>query len=343
VREVPTQVKVNVSARKIYLAKPASDMRQAYSRLAEELSRNGYAIAPDPRTDIPDDNTAKAFIDNALAGAEAAIHLLGERAGYAPEQSDPIVKLQLGQAENMIVETSDGDVSPRLRRIIWAPEVVEDTAGTSSANGDHSPSAPEAVGCATKRLPQDVLAKFGSFLPTDKLLGSSLSKFVEFLVDHLQQSEAAVAPIAEVADDDWVYVYHAPSDAKYAGDLVEALRQHGIAGCLPALEGEPAEVIRIHQERLLECGAVVLCWAQASEAWTHARAHEFKDWKKLGRQKRFAYRGLLAGPPPGERKASFVKYPPPNEIDLIINVTDDDRPLAQAVDKFVQPMRQHGQ
>jgi hypothetical protein len=88
---------------------------------------------------------------------------------------------------------------------------------------------------------------------------------------------------------------------------------------------------------------VVLCWAQATEAWAHARAHELKDWKKLGRQKKFSYRGLVAGPPPGVRKNVFVRYPPANEIDVVLNLSEDRRPLIEAIDKFVQLAPSHVQ
>jgi len=41
------------------------------------------------------DSSATSFIDTALKEAEIAIHLLGEKAGAAPEDQLPIVKLQL--------------------------------------------------------------------------------------------------------------------------------------------------------------------------------------------------------------------------------------------------------
>lgn len=343
VAEPPVTAPAHPDARKIYLAKPASDMRETYSRLVEELTRHGYAAVPDPKVDIPCDSTAKDFIDKVLTGVDVSIHLLGEGMGYTPEQSEPIAKLQLARAERMVAGGPDAGSAPRLRRIIWAPEVLNDIAEPSDANASHAIGAGEQAAADKRRVPQEVFARFGNFQSTDKVLGGSRSKFVDFLIDHLQQSDTGAATADEITEDDWVYVYHVPADTKYACEFIDALQQHGVAAYLPALEGEPAEVIRVHQQRLSECGAVVLCWAQATEAWAHARAHELKDWKKLGRQKRFVDRGLLAGPPPGERKAVFVKYPPPNEIDIIVNLADDSRPLAEAVDKFVHLARPHAQ
>jgi hypothetical protein len=328
------------NARKIYLAKPASDMREAYSRLVEELLHSGYAIVPDPDRDIPNDRSASEFIDYALAETDVSIHLLGEGPGYTPENGDPIVKLQLARAETKL--TTDGS-RPSFGRIIWAPETIEDDTEATSANGKLGDGPSEQVPAAKSRLPHEVLVRFGKFQPSDKVLGGALSKFVDFLEEHLRRSDLQGNGDAQSTDDDWVYVYHVAADTEYACDLMEALKQRGVAANLPALEGEPADLMRIHLQRLSECSAVVLCWAQATEAWAHARAHELKDWKKLGRQKKFAYRGLVAGPPPGVRKSVFVRYPPANEIDVVLNLSEDRRPLIEAIAKFVQLAPSHVQ
>lgn len=323
------------NARKIYLAKPASDMREAYARLVEELSHGGYAVLPDPGSNIPDDATASGYVGGAISDADVSIHLLGDRQGYAPENSEPIVKLQLSCAEKKL---ATGGSASTFRRIIWAPETIEDAADATSARGD---SIGETAAAAKSRLPHEVLARFGNFQPTDKVLGGALSKFVDFLEEHLRQSDVQGKSDEAPAADDWVYVYHVPDDTEYACDVIDALRLRGIATKLPALEGAPAEVNRIHLQRLSECSSVLLCWAQATEAWAHARAHELKDWRQLGRQKKFAYRGLVAGPPPGVRKNVFVRYPPANEIDIVVNVSEGNRSLLDAIDKFAQPAPPH--
>ena len=74
-------------ARKIYLAKPASDMREYYSRLVQELSRTAHAIVPDPdtrRSSRP--YPPPSFIDAALREADLSIHLLGAGEGSHPRR-----------------------------------------------------------------------------------------------------------------------------------------------------------------------------------------------------------------------------------------------------------------
>ena len=296
--------------RKIYLAKPASDMLAAYSRLVEELTRSGYAVLPDPSAEFLQYPAARNYIDSALSSAELSIHLLGRSGGFIPEQSEasekplPIVQLQLARAAAQLGATAGKGAGPRpssgFRRIIWAPELLEDGADASlaSGNGNADDRGTQQPAAATGRRPDQVLRLFGDFEPTDKVIGGTISKFVDFLINHLRQSVPQLAGAAEnITADDWVYVYHTAEDTDFACNLMDALNKRGVCGVLPALEGDPSEVINVHKKRLSECTAIVLCWANATEAWAHARADELKNWEMLGRQRKFKYRGLLAGPP----------------------------------------------
>ena len=73
-------------------------MKEAYARLAFELQGKGFTVVPDVTADLPNDASALAVVNEALAKAEASVHLVGEKPGFAPEGLDPIVKLQLALA-----------------------------------------------------------------------------------------------------------------------------------------------------------------------------------------------------------------------------------------------------
>jgi hypothetical protein len=78
-----------------------------------------------------------------------------------------------------------------------------------------------------------------------------------------------------------------------------------------------------------------LCWAKAAEVWVKSQSRELKNWRDLGRDKRFACRGLVAGPPPGERKELLVQLPPRNEIDVVLDLTAYEKPLPEALDPLI--------
>ena len=154
------------NGRIVYLAKPASDMKAAYDRVANELQGKGFGVVPRVAADVPGDTTALAFVGDALAKAEASIHLVGQMPGFAPEGLDQIVKLQLAKARERAEETEDRAGRP-FRRFVWAPKVLE-------------LSVP-----AAERNPEQVLARFDQRIPTDRIHDGALSKFVEMLFDAL--------------------------------------------------------------------------------------------------------------------------------------------------------------
>jgi hypothetical protein len=310
-------------ARTVYLAKPAADMRPAYLRLVAELQQRGYHVVPERDVEIPSDDTAPTFVERALAGAEVSIHLLGEKSGYTPEDSEPIVKLQLAQAATRAAATNGEAPAQTFRRIIWAPKVVVESAAAA----------------AVERDPLAVLARFDRQLPSDKIDGSEISKFSEFVVQHLDRTSPKAEVLEAIESDSRLYVYHRPEDSEFALDLAKVLQQRKIEPIFPAFEGDPAELKAWHREALQECDAVVLCWATAPEVWIKTTARELRSWRELGREKKFACRGLLAGPPPGERKEFLMELPPRSEIDVVLDLTKEEKLSPESLDPLIRAAR----
>lgn len=298
------------NGRTVFVAKPAADMQQAYHRLIRELAGRGYAVSPSPNEEIPNDSSAKEFIEQALSVAEASVHLLGEGAGYAPEEQSPIVKLQLSLAAQCASDDA-------FRRIIWAPkQLARSDADTESIERD----------------PLAVLDRFDKSLSTDKIEGGYLTKFIEFLVRYLNQSGVRQLAMQSPLDADGkVYIYHSSEDTEYALTLASVFESRNVTPILPALEGDPAELSAFHARNLKNCDAVILCWAASSEVWMRSRAAELGDWHTLGRAAPFSCRGLVAGPPPGQRKSVYVRLPPRTEIDVVIDLTKAGQPSPEVL------------
>jgi hypothetical protein len=318
----PSPLTVPANGRTVYLAKPAGDMRAAYDRLVKELQGRGYTVVPDPKEEIPYTSSAAAWIDEALTSAELSVHLLGEKPGYAPEGEERIVKLQLARAAARVPAAPDSraDLDRSFHRVMWAPKVLADGAS----------------GPALERDPAEVLSKFDRQLPADKIEGDTLSKFVDFLIQHLvNTAPPAARPSTPVKADARVYLCHSPEDTEYAFDLQAALHDRHIEAVLPVFDGPEPELRSLHRKNLAECDAVALCWAAASEAWVRAHSSELRDWQGLGRTARFAYRAVVAGPPPGSRKKYVKRVFPPSEIDIPLDLTDKERLLPELLDPLV--------
>lgn len=300
-------------------------MRAAYLRLIDELQGRGYNVVPDRDAEIPYDATANDFIDAALAQAEVSIHLLGEKAGYAPEDSDPIVKLQLARAAKRTEADADKPPERAFRRIIWAPKVLVGADGQPQTDAERDPLA--------------VLLKTSAQLPGDKVDGSEISKFVDFITQHLIGTAPSTGTLDALESDAQVYVYHRPEDTEYAVEFAKALQARQLEPVFPAFDGDPVELTAWHREKLRECDAVVVCWANAAEVWARSRFPEFRDWHELGREKKFACRALVAGPPPGQRKLVLVELPPKNEIDVVLDLTATEKPTPESLDPIVKAAR----
>jgi hypothetical protein len=308
------------TGRTIFVAKPASDMRQGYDRIVSELTGKGHTVVPDPAEEIPLDSALDA-VDAALAKAEISVHLLGEKAGEAPEDQPPMVKLQLLCA----AEKASGDASGQFHRLVWAPGVLA------------VPASGKQAATELTRRPLDVLAKFAPQLASDKIEGDSLSRFVDFLNQHLM----LIAPPKTVtmspsdAADMRLFVYHSVEDSSYALNLAQALQQRKLETLLPAFDGPEADIKSFNSKQLADCDGVILCWAAASEVWVRAQASGLRNWSALGRSQQFRYRAVVAAPPPGVRKKGAKVLFSPKDIDLFVDLSDREVPPPELLDVLV--------
>jgi hypothetical protein len=309
------------TGRTIYVAKPASDMRAGYERIVSELAGKGHTVVPPPAEDIPFDS-AVAVIDAALSNAEIAVHLLGERSGDSPEGQPPMAKLQLARA----AARADKDDGKKFHRLIWAPSLW---------------TAPADAGQPAREIPRhpiEVLTRFDSQLPTDKVEGDSLSKFVDFLNQHLVAIAPPRAPAtlpADMTGDVRLYLYHSAEDTDYALNLAQALQERKLETLFPAFEGPEADTRSFNSKQLAACDAVILCWASASEVWVRAQASGLRNWHELGRSQQFFYRAVIAAPPPGVRKKASKALFPRSEIDLVVDLSDKEILTADLLDRLV--------
>lgn len=294
------------SGKTVFLAKPAADMRAAYDRLVAELRSSGFGVVPDPGSDMPNDVSAIAFVDDALAQTDISIHLLGDKQGFAPEEADPIVKLQLKRAAARIGAAGKG----RFQRLVWAPRFVPGDGEVSSV----------------ARNPVEVLGRFDALLDVDAIEGDTLARFVEFVSQRLARLSAPAPELGEGGGTQTVYVYYRPDDAEYGYNICRALKAREITPRWPAFEGTDAERVQVHRQNLRECDSVVLCWASAPDAWVRSMSSELVDWKVLGRTKGFYRRALVAGPPPGMPKKMFVEFHSKDAIDVILDLTGREQP-----------------
>jgi hypothetical protein len=305
------------NGRTIFLAKPASDMKAAYIRLVTELEGKGFTVAPDPSADMPRDNTAEAFVTDALTKAEVFVHLVGDSDGFAPEGLDNIVKLQLGLARAKAPQAEGAPGQKLSRRIVWAPKILD--------QGGAAPPGP-----AVERDPLKALERFDQQIATDKIDGDILSKFIEYLFQYL--TETAPKPVLTSAAGNKLdlYLSYHSADEDYAGAIAQALLESSVKPRIPVADSD-ADSRRYNSDLLARCDAVTLCWGAASEVWVRSEADRLSDWQALGRKGQFAFRGLIAGPPPAahKKKSTLSLIFQDGEFDRMIDLVEQGAPTAQ--------------
>jgi len=327
---------IQPNGRTVFIARPADDMRQHYDRIVAEIRGRAFTVVPE--TDIPNDDTAVGFLDADLAKAEVAIHLLGERRGYAPPEVDPIVPLQLARAalrarlatsESVKPEAATPAPDPHTRppfcRILWAPKRLERLEMPDAA----------APGGAAERDPLAVLAKFGEQLERDKIESGNLTQFVDFLVRHLDQTAPRRPVAARIDGGRQVYLDHDPDDILYVDELALALQARAMTPVLPVWQGPPATVRAFNKKQMQACDAVALCWGSASEVWAMSAASRLDQWRAAGRKERLPS-ALVAAPPRDRTKDRRLKIKPP-QIDVVLDLTNRDKPAPEDLDPWLGP------
>ena len=308
---------VTPNGRTVFLAKPASDMKAAYVRLVTELQGKGFNVAPDPSADAPSDTSAESFLTDALSKAEVFVHLVGDSGGFAPEGLGNIVTLQLALARSKAAQAEGAPGQKLTCRIVWAPKILD--------GGGTAPTGP-----AVERDPLKALERFDQQIATDKIDGDILSKFIEFLFQYL--TETAPKPVVTAAAGnklDLYLAYHA-ADEDYAGVVAQALLESSVKPRIPVAESD-ADARRYNSDLLAKCDAVTLCWGNASEVWVRSEADRLSDWQALGRKRQFAFRGLIAGPPPAshKKKNTLSLIFQDGEFDKVIDLVEKGPPTAQ--------------
>jgi len=305
------------NGRTVFLAKPASDMKAAYIRVVTELQGKGFTVAPDPSADMPSDVSAQGFVTDAMTKAEVFVHLVGDSSGFAPEGLDNILKLQLALARANAAQAEGPSGQMLKRRIVWSPKILDE--------GGAVPAGP-----TVERDPLKALERFDQQIATDKIDGDILSKFVEYLFQYL--TEAAPKPVATAAAGNKLdlYLSYHMTDEEYAGAIGQALREGSVRPRIPVADSD-AESRRYNNDLLAKCDAVTLCWGNASEVWVRSEADRLSDWQALGRKGQFAFRGLIAGPPPASHKkrSTLSLIFQDGEFDKVIDLVEKGTPTVQ--------------
>ena len=175
-------------------------------------SGQGLHRASDPggHAERPNDAKALVIVNDALSKAEASVHLVGDKPGFAPGGArSTIVKLQLALARAKAAQSG---------RSIRADALSPHRLGAENRRSGRDGSA----GPGDRTRPLQALERCDKQIATDKIDGDILSKFIEYLFQYL--TETAPKPVARPRQaTSSTSISPITADEDYAGAVAQAL------------------------------------------------------------------------------------------------------------------------
>lgn len=331
--------KVASNGRTVYVAYSGSDMGKDRERVVTELTRRGYKVLPSRESAAQTEEEFVEAVTNDLSQCEVSVHLLGERRGFRPEASaarhgeaekgggaardhdrdaGTISKIQL-EAARRRGDGGNQEDAFRFHRIIWAPKILA-----------------AAMENAAPRDPMEVLRRHLEFELTpeaekkeaeadnDVLIGDTLSRFIDDLVDRLESLPSAREGEYVRIDGAEVYLDHHDDDVDAA--LLVAKKLQGLVDIvLRPLDGLPQERNQYRRACLKSCSGIVVCWGEkGSDTWVKAQMDELRQWQTFERSEPFRCRVVVALPPECKSKEIFIQFPRSGTVDAVINAMVPD-------------------
>lgn len=340
VEEAASQLEeVSWNGRTVYVAYSGSDMRKDRERVVTELSRRGYKVLPLGEVAPPEEDKLLEAVTNDLSKSEVSVHLLGEKRGFRPEPSadrhaggekgggaardhdghvGTISKIQLEAARRRGDDPKPEDAFP-FHRIIWAPKIL------AAAMENAAPRNPAEV--LRRHLEFELIPeaeKEGAEADIDVLIGDTLSRFIEDLVDRLQSLPSLREPEYARIEGAEVYLDHQDDDVDAA--LLVAKKLQGLVDIVwRPLEGAAQDRIQYRRSCLKSCSGIVVCWGEkGSDTWVKAQMDELRQWQTFERTEPFRCRVVVALPPECKSKEIYIKFPRSGTVDAVINAMVPD-------------------
>jgi hypothetical protein len=252
----------------VFVARPASDGREPYLKIIQELQHLGYRTVPDPDHPIPEAGTeAKSWFQTAIDQAQVAVHVLTAGEGLRPEGAPPIAELQL----RLSAERAAADQIKRqaFRRVLWLPRSVSEAT--------HS----EGYRQVLEALRQGRNQEIALFASDERIEAEDFEKFRDEVINVVSAVAAPAARTSPRTTIPVIYIMCAPEDFERAQDEIERILFD--AGCevrLPLREGSEEDKRKDREKYLAENryrtpgNATLVLWGRASEVWAREEIDE---------------------------------------------------------------------
>ncbi len=275
----------NLPEKTVFLAETTHDLRDARDRIKRELQERGFRVLPErPLPLVAGDLQQR--VASEIEQADAVVHLIGQRYGVVPEDSErSLVELQ---CELSAAELEKGR---EFTRFFWAPSVLDfedrrqESFFHSLEHGDFGMRQTEFVRGSLEELKRLTLA--------------SLNEARERQADATEEAHKTDASVR------MVYLICDPKDHEAVEPLEDHLYDLGYEVKVPPNDGDAKLRAEMHRQILTMCDGVLIYFGQGSHQWVEMTLMDIMKAPAYGRSDPLDAQAVYIAPPFNRRKERF--------------------------------------
>ena len=226
-------------------------------------------------------------LEGMITDCVTSIHLMGHNYGLIPEGSSSSI------GEILLRFTAEKS-SQGLKRFIWSPREFSEGEAKQVE--------------LLERIQEDPALHSAAELIEGSI--STLKRDIFRVIEEQkrQSEEEANKEIKPVTDSKLIYLICEQRDEEAVEALEDYLFKEGLEVCLPAFEGDEADVKSLHQENLINCSGALVYYGAAPRAWADIKLRDLIKAVGYGRENPIENQAVFIAPPHDHRKERYKSH-----------------------------------
>lgn len=271
------------SGRTIFLATTTSDLQNQRDQLMRVLVELGHQVLPNQTLPLVE-RELKSAVETCLNVSDLAVHLVGDRYGLVPEDTE----LSVVALQNKIA--ADWSRSTGRERVIWMPR-------------DNQPNDTRQSQFI-RDLTRDPEVHFGA-----EIISETFENFKELI-----EEKSKPRPLTSLSDDATAVSTDGPprlylmcdiNDEETIEPIEDYFFQQGIEVITPAFDAEESETQDIHIQNLTDCDAALIFYGAAGKSWVDIKVRDLIKANGYRESKPIGFKAVYVAPPFDRRKERY--------------------------------------
>ena len=304
---------VTTGRQKIFLAPTTSELTKEYDTVKRELKEHGYHVVPDCPLPLSVNELNEA-LEEMIIDCVTSIHLMGHHYGLIPESASS----SLGE---ILLRFTADKASSGLKRFIWSPRDFADGEAKQVE--------------LLEKIQEDPSLHSAAELIEGSIITLKRDIF-RVIQEQKKKAEADTnKEIKPVNDSKLIYLICEQRDEEAVEALEDYLFKEGLEVCLPAFDGDEADVKALHQENLINCSGALVYYGAAPRAWVDIKLRDLIKAVGYGRENPIENQAVFIAPPHDHRKERYKSHKA-----KIIRQNDESFTPNDGLKEFIETMKE---